>query len=717
VFFDVKIKKEMANYISEKLFWEKINERKNLYDIELIKKALEFSKKAHKNQKRASGEPYFTHPLTVAYYLLDWGLDEKTIVAALLHDVLEDTNVGREEIINEFGLKIADLVDGVTKLKEIKSYGEKKELENLRKMFIAMARDIRVVLIRLADRLHNLQTLRYLPSEKRKEIAQETIEIYAPLADRLGMGQLRGKLEDLAFPYFLPKEYKWLRSLVKEDLKEKHTYIKKVIKYLRQLLRREGIKFIEIDGRVKHFYSLYRKLLRYNKDISKVYDLEAVRIIVPTVEECYKTLGIIHKHFKPLIGRIKDYISMPKPNGYRALHTTVFALDGKIIEIQIKTLAMHKEAEWGIASHIIYADKKESIVPKENQINWIRQLAEWQKEISNLDEFAEVLKKDLFGNRIYVFTPRGDIKELPEGATPVDFAYAVHSEVGNRCIGAKVNGRIVTLDTPLNNGDIVEILTAKKTKGPSRDWLSFVKTKEARLKIKNWFKKINRETNLEEGKKVLKEFLKSFFPKKFEEIPDNEIFKISQKLGYKDSDDLFVALGEGAILPSVVVKELGNFKKPGTLDLKIKKEIKTPKIIIEGVEDIFYKIASCCQPKPGDLIVGYLVQGGGITIHKKNCKNILNVKENQRLVKATWQKKEIVEIDLEIEAFDRIGLLKDIGEAATKLEINLKEINSKVQPDGSVKIFLVAQLHSLKFFDSFYRALENIKGIRKITKK
>lgn len=707
----------MALKVNEKIFWEKIEEKKDFFNIDLIKKAFYFAKRAHKNQKRVSGEPYFIHPLTVAYYLLEWNLDEPTIIAGLLHDVVEDTSITIDQIREEFGEKIAELVDGVTKLKKIKSYREKKELESLRKMFVAMARDVRVVLIRLADRLHNLQTLRYLPPEKRKEIAQETIEIYAPLADRLGMGQIRGELEDLAFPYFLPKEYRWLRSLIKEDLKEKHLYVKKVIKFLRQLLRREGIKFIDIHGRVKHFYSLYRKLLRHNKDISKIYDLEAVRIIVPTIEDCYKALGVIHKHFKPLIGRIKDYISMPKPNGYRALHTTVFALEGKIIEIQIKTPQMHQEAEWGIASHIIYADNKESIIPSVNQINWIKQLSEWQKEISNLDEFAEILKKDVFGNRIYVFTPKGDIKELPEGATPVDFAYAVHTEVGNKCIGAKVNGKIVPLDTPLNNGDIVEILTSKRTKGPSRDWLSFVKTKEARSKIRSWFKKIDRQTNLEEGKKILKEFVKNFFKKNLEEIPEEKLEKAAGKIGFKNLEDLFVALGEGVILPSVVAKELEDLKPPQKTVFKIKKETKAPKIIIDDNEDILYKLASCCRPKPGDLIIGYLVQGGGVTIHKKNCKNILNVKDQQRLVKATWQFQQITEIALEIEAFDRIGLLKDIGEVASRLEINLKEINSKTQPNGIVKISLVAQVKSINSVESFLRSLKTIKGIQKIIKK
>lgn len=693
---------------------KKVQEKQKKANFDLIKQAFIFAKKAHRNQKRLSGESFITHPLTVAFYLAELGLDDKTIIAALLHDVLEDTKTTLEEIKEKFGSKVAQLVDGVTKLKGIRYYGEKKQLEDLRKMFIAMAQDVRVVLIRLADRLHNLRTIKFLPNEKKERIARQTIEIYAPLADRLGIGQWRGELEDLAFPYYLSREYKWTKSLLSEDFKKRHLYIKNIISYLKSLLKREGIKFINIDGRVKHLFSLYKKLLRYDKDISKIYDLEAVRIIVPTVEDCYKSLGIIHKHFKPLLGRIKDYISMPKPNGYQALHTTVFALEGKILEIQIKTLKMHKEAEWGIASHFLYAEEKESLKTEEERVKWVSQLVGWQKEISNLDEFSEILKKDIFENRIYVFTPKGDIKELPEKASPVDFAYEVHTEIGNRCIGAKVNGKIVPLHTPLNNGDIVEILVSKRLRGPSHDWLTFVKTKKAQSKIRSWFRKQNREKNLEMGKKILKDFLKNFFKKNLEDISLEQLRKAALELKYKEVDDLFVGLGEGCLIPSRLVKELGlgkEFQVPVKRKIKVKKQ----DILIEGEGDILYKIASCCRPQSGELIVGYLLQGGGITVHKKNCKNI-SKKSKDKILKATWASTEISEVAIEILALDRIGLIKDVGGVASDLKINLKEVISRVQDDGTIIIRAVLEISSLSELESFFRNVANIKGILKISR-
>jgi GTP pyrophosphokinase len=465
-------------------------------DLELVKHAYRFAEMAHRGQKRLSGDPYITHPIEVACFLADLKLDGVTLASTLVHDVLEDTDITLEDIERQFssfskktGKKIAQLVDGVSKLGEIRYYGEKGEIENFRKMILAMACDMRVVLIRLADRLHNVKTLAFLPAKKQKRIAQQTIEIYAPLADRLGMGEIKGQLEDFAFKYYLPKEYNWTRKLAEKRFDEREKYVQKVKKVLLQKLKKAAISPLKIEGRAKHLYSLYKKLKKYDNDINKIYDLVAVRIIVSSVEECYGSLGVIHADFKPLLGRIKDYISMPKPNGYRSLHTTVFCVDGKVIEIQIKTPKMHQEAEWGIAAHFFYAEQKESLPLPKEKIAWAKQLAEWQRELASSKEFAESLKIDIFQDRIFVFTPRGDIKDLPEGATPVDFAYAVHSEIGEKCIGAKANGKIVPLHQELKNGDMVEILTSKLPQGPRRDWLNFVKTNLARSRIKNWFRK------------------------------------------------------------------------------------------------------------------------------------------------------------------------------------------------------------------------------------
>lgn len=470
---------KIANYLNP--------EEKNL-----IKKAFQFAQEAHAGQKRLSGEPYIQHSLHTAYYLTQMKADASTLAAALLHDVCEVTDTKLSKVRQSFGSQIAQLVDGVTKLGKVRLKGQAAEgddapyiqnqIENLRKMFLAMAADLRVVLIRLVDRLHNMQTLYALPKEKARRIARETLEIYAPLAHRLGIGELKGQLEDLAFPWVLPKEYKWTKSLVGDKFLERDRYIKKVIKVLEKELKKAKIP-AQIHGRAKHLFSLYKKLLKYNKDITKIYDLVAARIIVGTVEECYQVLGLIHAMWKPLPGRIKDYIAMPKPNGYRSLHTTVFCLEGKIAEIQIRTRQMHDEAEYGIAAHFYYSHKKTAkALP--SHLSWVKELAERQREFGAGIDFIKTLKIDIFSDRIFVFTPKGDVKDLPEGATPVDFAYAIHSEVGDTCCGAKVNGKMVSIDSKLNSGDMVEIVTSKKASGPKRDWLKFVKTSLARSRIR-----------------------------------------------------------------------------------------------------------------------------------------------------------------------------------------------------------------------------------------
>jgi len=574
---------------------QKLKEKIDESQWPTIEKAIDLAKEAHKNQKRLTGEDYVNHPLRTALILADLKLGVKTLAAAILHDVYEDTPVPLEEIRKRFGKDVAFLVKGVSKLGKLKYRGGARQAENLRRLFMAMAEDIRAILIKLADRLDNLQSLYALPPEKARRIALESIEIYAPIAYRLGMGELKGKLEDAAFPHAYPQEYEWLMKQVKEAYEERENYLKKVKPILIKELKREGIKFLEIHSRPKHYYSLYKKLQRYDMDISKIYDLVALRIIVETVEDCYLTLGIIHKLWKPLPGRIKDYIALPKPNGYRSLHTTVFCLDGKITEFQIRTLEMHKEAEFGIAAHWYYSEQKglkkylKRISPKvpEKEFKWVRQLREWQENFKATcpDEFIESLKIEFFKDRIFVFTPKGDVIDLPEGSTPVDFAYRIHTDIGNHCAGAKVNGKLIPLSYKLQNGDIVEILINKR-RNPNRDWLSFVKTSIARSHIKKYLKSKN-------NKKLSKiETLKEI-PKKIP--PIRKILSLTKK------------------------------KKQG-------------KIKVAGHKGIMMNLAKCCHPQTGDKIIGYITKTKGISIHRADCKNLKTLKARwpEKIIKAEW---------------------------------------------------------------------------------
>lgn len=694
-----------------KTLLSKIKEKRPQADLKLIEKAYNFAHLAHQGQRRLSGETYINHPLEVAYFLAERGLDELTIMAALLHDVPEDTRYSLEKIKEEFGTKIAELVFGVTKLKGFRYYTQKGELENLRKMFLAMAVDMRVVLIRLSDQLHNLKTLSCLDKEKQKRIAHQALEIYAPLADRLGMGELRGELEDLAFSYVLPSEFRWAKKLVKEGKKEREAYIKKVIGALKTLLEKNGLKIRRIDGRAKHLYSLYTKLLINDKDISRIYDLEAVRVILDTVADCYKALGLIHSKFKPLLGRIKDYIAMPKPNGYRSLHTTIFCLGGRIIEVQIKTLEMHKEAEWGIAAHFHYTEVgKESLAVPSEKIRWVRQLSSFKKDLLSLDEFSEILKNELLGGRIYLFTPAGEVKELPEGATPVDFAYEIHSDLGNRCLGAKVNGKIVPLDSSLRNGDVVEILTSKRPSGPSHDWLSFVKTKEAKSKIRAWFKKFDQEENLKLGRDLLEKEIKRIFKKSLEEIEKEKITSTLDELGYKNFDELTLAVGEGRILPSQVLKKI--FKGEEIFPQRKVEEylrIGKPKVIVEGERNLLLRLSSCCQPQIGEEITGYITSGCGVTIHRKTCKNIRSLNK-KRFVQAWWEDRSW-KVPVRILVYDRIGLLGEIGNIASALKINLIDLRYNLGENKKAELDVSLEVSNLDQVTSFFRKVEKVEGV------
>lgn len=565
-------------------------------DFGLVQKAYYFAEKAHEGQFRKSGEPYVSHPLAVAMSLARLKLNSKTIAAGLLHDVADDTSIPLEEIKKEFGEEIVFLVNGVSKLGKIKYHGVEGQAAKLRKMFLAMAKDIRVVLIKLADRLHNLRTLQYLPKEKQKRIALEVLEIYAPLAYRLGMWRMKSRLEDLAFQYVYPNEYQWLIDNIKDKFQERENYLKKVQETLKEEFRKHGLNVLDIYFRAKHYYSLYRKLLRYDLDLNKIYDLVALRIITNTVEDCYTALGIIHKLWKPLPGRIKDYIAAPKPNGYQSIHTTVFGPEGKIVEIQIRTQKMHEEAEYGIVAHWYYTEAvglKEYIkrrlrlgsrqvapqVPRK-ELSWVKQLQEWQKGVKKPEEFLEQLKIDFFGDRIFVFTPKGDVIDLPEGATAVDFAYAIHTDVGNHCAGAKANDKIIPLNQPLQNGQLVEIITHKEPK-PNRDWLRFVKTSQAKSKIKKWFK-IG-----EEEAPPKKEVAETIAPQK---LPERQRVAIAGQI------------------------EIGG-----------------------GSSKILYHLSKCCQPKIGDLIKGYITVARGVSIHKVSCHNLNRLKNKEKFVEVSWK--------------------------------------------------------------------------------
>lgn len=573
---------------------EKINRNNPEADLELIKKAFDFANKAHAGQTRRSGEPYIQHSLATAETLAEMKLDSQTIAAGLLHDVADDTEVSLEQIKKEFGKEIAQLVDGVTKLGKLKYRGVERQVENLRKMFLAMAEDIRVVLIKLTDRLHNMKTLGILPSEKQQRIALETMEIYAPLANRLGIGRLKGELEDLSFQYLLPGEYHWVKDQMKEKLEQREEYIKKIIPVLKKEMAKEGVKPLRLLWRAKHYFSLYKKLQRHEMNLSRVYDLVALRIIVPTVEDCYSTLGILHQLWRPLPGRIKDYIALPKPNGYQSLHTTVFCQGGKIIEIQIRTEKMDNEAEHGIAAHWYYSEQKgfKAYLKKiftpapEKELKWIGQLQEWQKQTQSSDEFFKSLKIDFFKDRIFVFTPKGDVIDLPEGATPVDFAYYIHSEIGHRCQGAKIDGKLSSLETPLRNGQVVEIVVQKQSK-PSLDWLKFVKTNVAQNRIRQWFNKhqislpIDTALMKEEAKKEIKtEAPKILFQKKTESAGEAKV---------KDNPLIATTL------------------------------------------------AKCCHPKPPEKIKGFITLNHQITVHQAGCRNLEKIKDASRLVEVEWK--------------------------------------------------------------------------------
>lgn len=661
-------------------------------DTEMILKAYHLADGAHKDQKRLSGEAYIIHPVSVAYILAEYKMDTETIVAAILHDVIEDTSYTYDDIKEMFNEQVADLVEGVTKIGKIEYQSkEESQAENLRKMVLAMSKDIRVILIKLVDRLHNMRTLEYMKESKQIEKSRETLDIYAPIANRLGIQTIKAELEDLALKYLDPDGYYDLVKKVKMKKQSREEYINKVIKILEKKIDEVGIE-AKIYGRSKHFYSIYRKMKAQNRNFDEIYDLIAVRVIVDSVKDCYGVLGIVHTQWKPIPGRFKDYIAMPKPNMYQSIHTTVIGPNGDPFEIQIRTKEMHETAEYGIAAHWKYkegitdSDNKE--LRYENKMSWLRQILEWQKELDNANDLVETIKVDLLNEEVYVFTPQGKVVELPMGSCPLDFAYRIHSDVGNSCVGAKVNGKIVPLNYTLNNGDIVEIMTSKNSNGPSRDWLNFTKSAHARNKIRQYFKKEEKEENIAKGKTMLEREIKREGLQDTKLLSTSELEVVSDKMGYKTLSDFYAAIGYSGVKIGTVLQKMRllfpkEFPEPEE-EVVIKKTAKLKKsnssVIVAGHNEIDVRFSKCCNPVPGDKIVGYITVGRGISVHRTDCPNVLGMTDPSRIVDVEWNKFGIggsFTAEIQIKAREKQGLLIEISKIFLEMNIPLTALTAR----------------------------------------
>jgi guanosine-3',5'-bis(diphosphate) 3'-pyrophosphohydrolase len=726
-------------------------------DAEIIREAYDFAAEAHDGQQRASGEPYVQHPLAAALILAGLGLDQAAIVAALLHDVPEDTNKPLEEIRKSFGEDVAKLVDGVTKLSRI-SWGtlEEEQAENLRKMFLAMAEDVRVVLIKLADRLHNMRTLSSLPQDKQRKIAKETMEIYAPLASRLGIWQMKWELEDLSFHYLDPQRYHEIANRLASQRKEREAYIARVIDVLRPALQQAGIE-AELYGRPKHIYSIHKKMERKGRPMDQIYDLIAVRVIVNEVRDCYAALGVVHSLWRPIPGEFDDYIAVPKENLYQSLHTAVVALDGLPIEIQIRTHDMHRISEYGIAAHWRYKEGSKRDINFETKLAWLRQLMEWRREIVDAREFVESLKTDIFQDQVYVFTPKGDIIDLPAGSTPLDFAYRIHTDIGHRCRGARVNGRLVSLDYRLQNGERVEIVAAK-TGGPSRDWLNpnlgFTKTSHARDKIRQWFKRQGRAENIAQGKELLERELKSLgLAQDFEAVirvfeenqpaPGDSIEKAAQRwqdglrqLGYAPKrieelitffkqfskrEDLYLAIGSGDISAPQVSLHLLVLEEEKPVELRGVPTVAPAKEAIGGVQvmgepGLLTSLGRCCNPVPGDEIVGYVTRGHGVTVHRRDCRNVAKVDDPQRLVQVNWglMPKQVYPVEVVIRATDRQGLLKDVATVVSGEHVNMAAVHSTMSDNHMATITATLEVSSTEQLSRVLAQIDKTENVLEV---
>jgi len=714
---------------------EKLDSMGKEYNRELLDKAYEFAAKAHDGQKRNSGEPFVTHPLEVAYILAEMEMDSTAIAAGMLHDTVEDSSFTYEFTLKNFGEEVANLVDGVTKLAKI-PYTSKQEIqaENFRKMFLAMSKDIRVIIIKLADRLHNMRTLKFKPKEKQIEIARETLDIYAPLAHRLGIYKIKWELEDLSFRYLNEKEYYELVEKISKKRKEREDYISRIIETVTEKAVELGIK-THIDGRPKHLYSIYNKMKRQNKDIDQIYDLFAIRVIVDTVKDCYAVLGLVHEQYKPMPGRFKDYISMPKPNMYQSLHSTLIGPEGIPFEVQIRTWEMHRIAEVGIAAHWKYKEGGKQDNELDGKLTWLRQLLDWQNETQDPDEFMENLRIDLFTDEVFVFTPKGDVKSLKAGSTPIDFAYSIHSAIGNRMIGAKVNGKIVTLEYELNNGDIVEIITSSAGKGPSRDWLKKAKTSQARNKINQWFKKERREENIERGKEMLDREFKKLGISSQQLLKSEYVEPSLKKYNLHSLDDIYAAIGLDAISARKVITRLNEeyrktlppeeqkkllLEEDKEKPVKKKQELKPESgVIVKGVENCLVRLSKCCNPVPGDNIVGYITRGRGVSVHRSDCINVVNaIDGDTRLIDVSWYKGKSAayQTDLSIKAYDRAQLLLELTNVIGDLRIPLKAINARTSKDKIAIMNITVEITDTEQLEKIINRIRRVQGVFEINR-
>ena len=709
-------------------------------DISMIEKAYKVASEAHEGQKRKSGEPYIIHPLCVAIILADLELDKETIVAGLLHDAVEDTWMTYEEVEKEFGSEVALLVDGVTKLGQLSYSADKVEVqaENLRKMFLAMAKDIRVILIKLADRLHNMRTLQYMRPEKQQEKARETMDIYAPIAMRLGISKIKVELDDLSLKYLKPDVYYDLVHKVALRKSEREQFVGVIVKEVKKHMDDANIK-AQVDGRVKHFFSIYKKMVNQDKTIDQIYDLFAVRILVDTVKDCYAALGVIHEMYKPIPGRFKDYIAMPKPNMYQSLHTTLIGPNGQPFEIQIRTYEMHRTAEYGIAAHWKYKESSDGKAPvgksEEEKLNWLRQILEWQRDMSDNKEFMSLLKNDLdlFADSVYCFTPQGDVKTLPSGSTPVDFAYSVHSAVGNKMVGARVNGKLVPIEYEIKNGDRIEIITSQNSQGPSRDWLKLVKSTQAKNKINQWFKKELKEDNILKGKEMLAQYARAKGFKIANYTKTQYLEAVLRKYGFRDWDSVLAAIGHGGLKEGQVFNKLveayDKENKKNLTDEQVleaasetqeKLHIAKSKsgIVVKGIHDVAVRFSKCCNPIPGDEIVGFVTRGRGITIHRTDCVNVLNMSETDRtrLIEAEWQQpdtkeKEKYMAEIQVYANNRTGLLVDLSKIFTERKIDLRSINSRTSKQEKATISMSFEIGSKEELRSLIEKIRQVESV------
>lgn len=709
-------------------------------DTKLIMKAYNYANELHKDQKRSSGEPYIIHPINVAYILAEIGLDESTISAALLHDVVEDTEATNEDIINIFGKEIAEMVAGVTKLSSMQfATVEENQVENYRRMFLAMGKDIRVILIKLADRLHNMRTLKFLKRERQVANAKETLDLYAPLANRLGLYSIKAELEDLGFKYLYPDEYHELVEGINKKKEERLQFIEKIMSDIRLELKKQRID-AEVTGRAKHLYSIYRKMKRDNSSLDQIYDLFAMRIIVNSVKDCYAALGVVHELYSPMPGRFKDYIAVPKPNMYQSIHTTLLGEKGTPFEVQIRTWDMHKIAEYGIAAHWAYKEAnflgrgKKNVVVTEDKLAWLRETLEWQQEMQDPEQFLENLKTELFEDEVYVFTPKGQIKVLPKDATPIDFAYSIHAEIGNHMTGCKINSKMMPIITPLKSGDIIEIITSDNSKGPSLDWLKFIKSTGAKNKINSWFKKERKSENIEKGKDLIEKEVKRIGIHYDKLFKTEYINAMLNRYKYKDLDEMYLAVGFGAnTATKVIARMLIEYRKENQEEgieekleeLSKQRQMKKNKpssngIIVKGIDNCLVKLSRCCNPLPGDEIIGYITKGRGVSVHRKDCVNVKDLfKEENRIIDVFWEEEEhsSYNVDIEVFANDRIGLLSDVVKVISATKVNIIGVNSKLGKDRIAIIDITIETKNLDELNSLIRSIHKVDSVYEVKRK